>query len=164
MTTGQCDLCSKDYHLCDEGVLVNPGCIGGSVFEIEFPSGKYAGQVFYLDLKNAYTCYTCLEKQVDEGLGTKKEVEICHLCKKSFSDVHGWDGMSIDSDGCALSWYGSKHDEDRHRYLKLDPSHWYCYPCLDREIDERRTKCLRWTPGRQHNSQQCEHPVDEALE
>lgn len=143
MTTGRCDLCSKDYELCAQGVLVNPGHVGGSVFEIDFPSGKYAGQVFYLDLKNAYTCYTCLEKMVDEGLGTKKEVEICYLCQKSFSDVHGWEGMSIDADGCALSWYGSTHDEERHRYLNLKPSHWYCYPCLDKEIDEGKTKCQR---------------------
>lgn len=142
-----CDLCNKDYELLKEGVLVNPGSIGGSIFEIKFPTGKYTGQIFFLNIEQAYTCYACLESAVDAGKGNKKPLRTCYKCHKVYEDMHCWDGLAIPDDRIEQSWYGSRHDEeDWHLYTALTPSQWYCYACLDAEIDEGRTEKLGGKP------------------
>ena len=145
-----CDLC----HQTADGVFLDPDYIAlgfrpSHLRDVEFPSGKYAGRTFSLDVRNPQTCYQCLEKLVEQGF------DICHQCRIAFSD--SWDqGASLSEDGRLLSWYGSRHDQEHHHYLNLIPSQWYCYSCLDREVDENRTQCLRITPGHIERSG-CQH-------
>ena len=121
-------------------------------YKVKIPktSQKHADQLFSFKLKELYPeakgfisfCIPCLTKLIDEGKVLKREKEKCGLCGKAYDDEHKDDGSDVDPNGEGYLGYGSKHDMELHDFLNLAPG-WYCYDCLDKEVDAGRTTLLR---------------------
>jgi len=121
-------------------------------YKVKIPktSQKHADQLFSFKLKEIYPqahgfvsfCIPCLVKLIEEGKVLKREKEKCNLCGKKFDDEHEDEGEVVKPSGEGYLGYGSKHDMELHDFLNLAPG-WYCYKCLDKEVDAGRTTLLR---------------------
>lgn len=67
----------------------------------------------------------------------------CKCCRKEFQDQHfepnheyhcgDW-GRDVGQTGVLVMGYGSRHDGNKYKFTLV--SGWYCWDCLDREVDQ----------------------------
>ena len=72
----------------------------------------------------------------------------CKCCSKEYEDDEDFMeqyGKNIGPDGVASMGFGSRHDMSVYQFT-LIPG-WYCYDCLDKEVDEDLCQPIRIFTG-----------------
>lgn len=58
----------------------------------------------------------------------------CKCCRKDYpAEYRSEDGVEIEERGVMSMGYGSKHDGNLYKFTLLPG--WYCWACLDKEVD-----------------------------
>lgn len=122
-----CDLCKSDFMFGLEGLIA----IG--------PQEVLIDDILYqLTFKQWKTCFDCCRKIIADGNSQVVPPKVCNKCYKSCINENGWDGSEVENDATCFGGYGSVAFDMQKHLFKLSPG-WYCYPCLDLEVQENRT-------------------------
>lgn len=140
----ECDLCHSKFLFGPEGLVTNPAYTGisGASGERGVHELLLDGILYTIKLHQWNTCYNCCRKLIADGHAKIIPPKTCSNCKKSCVDEHGWDGSDVEADLTCSGGYGSVSFDMQCRQFQLAPG-WYCYPCLDMEVNTGKTVLLR---------------------
>lgn len=127
----ECDSCHSKFLFGPEGLVTNPDYIGNHELLLD-------GILYSIKFHQWNTCHTCCRKLIADGHAQIIPPKTCTKCSKSYVDEHGWDGSDVEADLACSGGYGSvAFDMQRHQF-QLTPG-WYCYSCLDAEVNSSKT-------------------------
>ena len=58
----------------------------------------------------------------------------CRNCRKEFENEDGMEGKEVPKNGVISMGYGSRHDLNKYKFTLI--AGWYCWECLDKEVDQ----------------------------
>lgn len=130
-----CENCQQPFKLNEEGIVANP-CYVDPTWYGPWHTVELDEKVYLIELHHWNTCYNCCRKLVAEGKAKIVPPKECFRCHNNYKDVYGWDGSEVELDGGCLGGYGSTTFDMEYQQFNWPPG-WYCYKCLDGEIQSR---------------------------
>lgn len=158
-----CTLCQQVINIPSKGMVINAAYVSQTFIHFPSDASKYSNQIYGFDFKlwshvnwpekyfNAI-CFECLIKEVDAGRGWLKPQDFCFACKTLCWSEHDDLGSHLSEIQTEWMGYGSRYDGSHYKFINLQGNHYYCYSCLDQEIDEGRVSHIQSVPDRPHSA------------